>query len=67
MQAIVAIKDLKFNVLNTSDKIKLILIIGSSTVVSYFSYFTLKIYLDHRKYKHIPGPPNHGYLTLNLH
>jgi hypothetical protein len=42
MQAMVAIKDLKFNVLNTSDKIKLILIIGSSTVVSYLIYFKLK-------------------------
>ena len=56
MQVINAIEYLKFNMLHTGDRIKLILVVGSSTAVCYFSYLTLKTYLNHRKYSHIPGP-----------
>ncbi len=52
--------------LNTGDKLKLILIVGSSSVLCFFSYLTLKIYLNRRKYNHIPGPQNHGYFTFEL-
>ena len=30
--------------------------------VSYFTYYTLKIYFLRKKYKHIPGPPSKGLL-----
>jgi hypothetical protein len=43
-----------------NDKLNLFLILGSSTVVGYFVYVTLKIGLNHRKYNHIPRPPNEG-------
>ena len=34
----------------------------ATAVVSYFSYYTFKIYLLRQKYKHIPGPPANGIL-----
>ena len=61
MQVINLIKDIKWEELYTGDVTKLILAVGSSTVIGLFSYLTLKIYLNHCKYSHIPGPPNQGY------
>ena len=49
--------------LNTCEKIKLFLIVGSSSVLGFFSYITLKIYLNRRKYSHIPGPGNNKQLS----
>lgn len=37
---------------------KLIAILGSS----YLVYKTLRIYLNRRKYRHLPGPPTNGIL-----
>lgn len=37
-----------------------LIVIGGLTT-SYLLYKTLKIYLNIRKYKHIPGPPTKGY------
>ena len=34
----------------------------ATAALSYFSYYTLKIYLLRQKYKHIPGPPSNGIL-----
>ena len=34
----------------------------STTLVGYFTYYTLKIYFLRQKYKHIPGPPANGIL-----
>ena len=50
--------DLKASNLNAKDKLKLVLAVGSTVAVGYFAYLTVKIYLNHRKYRHIPGPPN---------
>lgn len=65
MQVINKVIDLKLNMLNTSDKLKLIAIVGSSVIIGGFSYLTIKIYINHRKYKHIPGPPNEGYSSFD--
>ena len=65
MQVINKVIDLKLNMLNTSDKLKLIAIVGSSVIIGGFSYLTIKIYINHRKYKHIPGPPNEGYFSFD--
>ena len=57
MQALVQLKDFK---LDTTDRLKFILIVGSGVSIGYFTYLSLKVYLNHRKYRHIPGPPNNG-------
>ena len=54
------LKNMKFDMLDANDKLKLTLIVGTSTIAGCFAYITLKIYLNHRKYSHIPGPPNKG-------
>ena len=36
----------------------LLLFVGSCTSV--FAYYSLKIYLNRRKYRHIPGAPTRG-------
>ena len=51
--------------LNGNEKIKLLLIFGSSATVGYLTYLTYKTFLNHRKYRHIPGPPNKGYSSFN--
>ena len=38
----------------------------STTLVGYFTYYTLKIYFLRQKYKHIPGPPANGILGFYL-
>jgi len=44
-----------------------ILIQSSLTaILGLFSYYTLKIYLQRRKYKHLPGPPANGILGFYL-
>ena len=60
MQAINAIKDIKWQELYTDDKINILLAVGSTNVIGLFSYLTLKIYLNHCKYSQIPGPDNYG-------
>jgi hypothetical protein len=65
MQVISKIKDINFdlNSFSIGEKLKLGLIVGSSTLLGFFTFLTLKIYFNHRKYSHIPGPPNrNGYL-----
>ena len=46
MQAINAIKDIKWQELYTDDKINILLAVGSTTVIGLFSYLTLIIYLN---------------------
>ena len=66
MQVINSIKEIKWEELYTGDVTQLVLAVGSTTAIGLFSYLTLKIYLNHRKYSHIPGPPNSGYLNKNF-
>ena len=51
--------------LNIHDNIKLFLILGSTTGLGIFTYFTVKVLVNHRKYSHIPGPKNNGYFSFN--
>lgn len=62
MQVINLIRELKFSMHEICKKLRLITIVGSSTLIGCLSFMTFKIYLNHRKYRHIPGPPNQGYL-----
>ena len=38
----------------------------STTLVGYFTYYTLKIYFLRQKYRHIPGPAADGILGFYL-
>ncbi len=46
--------------MDTIDYLKLGFFAVSASIVGAFSYFTLKVYFNHRKYRHIPGPSNNG-------
>ena len=54
------------NVCSINGKLKLALIVGTSAVVGGFTLLTLKIYLNHRKYRHIPGPTNQKRYLVSL-
>ena len=52
---------LKYFGLDSNDNLKLFLFIGSSATIGCLTYVTYKFFLNHRRYSHIPGPPNEGY------
>jgi hypothetical protein len=45
---------------NIGDNIKLIFFVGLTIGIGVLTYFTFKVLVNHRKYSHIPGPPNKG-------
>ncbi len=45
---------------NVGDNIKLIFFVGSTIGIGVLTYFTFKVLVNHRKYSHLPGPPNKG-------
>lgn len=54
----------KFNqvLIATMDTVlKNILVCATTGIVAYFFYYTVLLYLKKSKYRHIPGPPEHGY------
>jgi glucan phosphoethanolaminetransferase (alkaline phosphatase superfamily) len=52
--------------INSNDYLKLTVTSMFFSIVFLFVLITFKICLNHRKYSHIPGPPNKGYF-LKLH
>jgi hypothetical protein len=55
------IKDLVFDAVKKPRNVA-IAIFGLGA--SYFVYFTVKIYIERRKLRHLPGPPTKGYFRL---
>jgi hypothetical protein len=45
---------------NIGDNIKLIFFVGLTIWIGVLTYFTFKVLVNHKKYSHIPGPPNKG-------
>jgi hypothetical protein len=45
---------------------KHICLASGTLLLSAWSYLTLKIYFERRRYKHIPGPPTEGYSLLTF-
>lgn len=58
---LVELKKLAFEVIAQIKKPKNAALVVGGLGASYFFYITLKQYLLRRKYRHIPGPPTHGY------
>ena len=46
--------------INSIEYLNLAILISLCTIFLLFACVTLKIHLNHRKYSHIPGPPNKG-------
>ena len=47
--------------INSSDYMNVTLISMMFSIIFLFVLINIKIYLNHRKYSHIPGPSNKGY------